>query len=139
MFLKLKKESSGYPSWVQSEEDKDKYIEDYGRAEGIALDKASIFINSGQRTLVKLKFNTMWGKWAQKQNKAQTTIVNSKKEFYELLKSSGTDVTILIFPYDEVALVTWKYSEDKVDAGENVNVAVAAYVNPKLGSNYTST
>jgi len=28
MFLKLKQELSGYPSWVQSEEHKDKYIED---------------------------------------------------------------------------------------------------------------
>ena len=41
MFLILEQESSGYPSWVQSEEDKDRYIEDYRRAEGIALDKAS--------------------------------------------------------------------------------------------------
>jgi hypothetical protein len=32
MFLKLKLESSGYPSSVQSEENKDQYIEDYGRA-----------------------------------------------------------------------------------------------------------
>jgi len=55
MFLKLKKESSGYPSWVKSEADKDKYIEDYRRAEGIALDKASIYKNTGQRTLAKLK------------------------------------------------------------------------------------
>ena len=31
MFLKLRHESSGYPSWVQSEVDKDTYIEDYGR------------------------------------------------------------------------------------------------------------
>ena len=42
MFLKLKQESSGYPSWVHSEDDKDRYIEDYRRAEGIALEKASI-------------------------------------------------------------------------------------------------
>jgi len=28
MYVKLKKESSGYPSWLQSEADKDKYIED---------------------------------------------------------------------------------------------------------------
>ena len=39
MFLKLKQESSGYPSWVQSEDVKDRHIEDYRRAEGIALDK----------------------------------------------------------------------------------------------------
>jgi len=42
MFLKLKQESSGYPSWVQSEDDKDKYIVDYRRTEGIAIVKASI-------------------------------------------------------------------------------------------------
>jgi len=47
MFLKLKQESSSYPSWVQSEENKDIYIEDYRRAEGIALDKASISKNAG--------------------------------------------------------------------------------------------
>ena len=55
MFLTLKQESSGYPSWVQSEENKGKYIEDYRRAEGIALDKASISKNAGQPTLAKLK------------------------------------------------------------------------------------
>jgi hypothetical protein len=42
MFLKLKQESSGYPSWVRTKEDKDKYSADYRRAEGISLDKASI-------------------------------------------------------------------------------------------------
>jgi hypothetical protein len=47
MFLKLKQESSGYPSWVQSEEDKDRCIKEYRRAEGIALDKASISKNAG--------------------------------------------------------------------------------------------
>jgi len=47
MFLKLKHESSGYPSWVQSDADKDKYIEGYRRAEGIALDKSSISKNVG--------------------------------------------------------------------------------------------
>jgi hypothetical protein len=128
MFLKLKQESSGYPSWVQSEEDKDRYIEEYRRAEGIALDKASISKNAGQRTLAKLKLNSMWGKWAQNQNKTQTTLVTSEKEFYELLTSPGIEVTNLMFLNDDVAWVSWRYSEGNVAAGKNVNVAVAAYV-----------
>jgi len=52
----------------------------------------------------------MWGKWAQNQNKTQTTIVDSEKEFYELLTSPGTEVTNLIFPNNEVAWISWKYS-----------------------------
>ena len=54
IFLILKQESSGYPSWVQSAADKDRYIEEYRRAERIALNKASISKSAGQRTLAKL-------------------------------------------------------------------------------------
>ena len=57
MFLKLKQESSGFPSWVQSEDDKDRYIDDYRRSEGIALDKAPISKNSRQNfSKVEIKF-----------------------------------------------------------------------------------
>jgi hypothetical protein len=50
----------------------------------------------------------MWGKWAQNQNRTQTTIVDSEKEFYELLTRPGTEVTNLIFPNNEVAWDSWK-------------------------------
>jgi len=52
----------------------------------------------------------MWGKWAQRQIKIQTTIVNYEKEFYELLTSPGSEVTNLTFLNKEVAWVSWKYS-----------------------------
>ena len=58
----------------------------------------------------------------------QTTIGDSEKEFYELLTSAGTEVINLVFPNNEVAWVSWKYSENNVPAGKNVNVAGAAYV-----------
>ena len=51
MFLKLKKNSSGYQSCVQSEADNDTYIEDYRRAEGIALDKAQFTKMRGKEIL----------------------------------------------------------------------------------------
>ena len=37
-FLKLKAEANGYPSWVQSSSDKDRYIEEFKQKEGILLD-----------------------------------------------------------------------------------------------------
>jgi len=71
----------------------------------------------------------MWGKSANNQNNAQTTLVTSVKEFYELLTSPGTEVTNLIFLNDNVVWVIWKHPEDNVATEINVNVAVAAYVN----------
>jgi len=128
----LKKESSGYPPWTQSEDDNFRYIEDYRRAERIALDKKSILKNAGQHTLAKLKLNSMWGKWAQDQNKTKTTIMVSEKEFYVHLTCLGTEVTNIIFPNDDVACVSSKYSEDNIAVGKTVNVAVAAYVTTQV-------
>ena len=70
----------------------------------------------------------MWGNWAQNQNKTQTTIVDPEKEFYEVLTCPGTDVTNLIFQKDDVVWFSWKFSEDNLAAGKNVNFADAAYV-----------
>jgi len=68
------------------------------------------------------------GQRAQNLKKIQTNIVNSEKAIYELLTSLGTEVTNLIYPNNEVAWVSWKYYEDNLATGKNVNVAVAAYV-----------
>ena len=43
----------------------------------------------------------MWGKWAQNQNKTQTSLDTSEKKFYE--QSPGSEVTNLVFPNEEGA------------------------------------
>jgi len=59
MFLKLKQESSSYQTWVQSEEDTDRYIDVYRRAEGITLDKACISKKCGATNFgrTEIEFN----------------------------------------------------------------------------------
>jgi hypothetical protein len=37
--LKIKQEASGYPAWVESEEEKDRYIQDYYDKEGMIRQK----------------------------------------------------------------------------------------------------
>ena len=51
-----------------------------------------------------------------------------RERVYELLTCPGTEVTNLKLPNNDVALVSWKYFEDNIAVGKNVNVAVAAYV-----------
>jgi len=53
-FLKLKGEARGYPSWVRSPEDEERYIQSFRESEGIELDKASIKYNAAKRGLAKL-------------------------------------------------------------------------------------
>jgi len=81
VFLKLKQGSSGYPSWVYSEDDKDKYIEVYRRAEGIALDKASISKHAGQRTLAKLKLNSVLANGHKTRARPREPLLPQRKSF----------------------------------------------------------
>jgi len=68
------------------------------------------------------------GKWAQNQNKTQTTFVTTVEELYEFVTNLGTEVINLIFPNLDVVWLSWKYSEDNIAAGNNVNVAMAVYI-----------
>ena len=60
-FLKLNAEASGYPSWLRSPEEEERYIQSFRESEGIEMDKASIKYNAAKRGLAKLCLNPMWG------------------------------------------------------------------------------
>ncbi len=70
--LKIKQEASGYPAWVESEEEKDRYLQDYYDKEGIRLDKNNIKSNSGLKALSKLFLNSQWGRYAMQTLKIRT-------------------------------------------------------------------
>ena len=52
-WLKIKQESSGYPGWVRTNEDKMRYVQQYEEHEGIKLDRTMIVKNPGRKATVK--------------------------------------------------------------------------------------
>ena len=43
----MKMEASGWPSWVKSDEDRQKYLDDFEEREGFSLDASKISKNPG--------------------------------------------------------------------------------------------
>ena len=62
-FLKTKQEASGYPPDCVTDEQKQRYVEEYERHEGIQLNHEKIEHNPGLRYLAKLILNSLWGKY----------------------------------------------------------------------------
>ena len=60
-FLKIKQEASGYPKDCVTDEQKQRYIDEYYEHEGIRLDPEKIKYNPGLRSLAKLMLNSLWG------------------------------------------------------------------------------
>jgi hypothetical protein len=111
-FLKLKADASGYPRWVRTPSDEDKYIERFRQSEGIVLDKDSIGHNASKRGLAKLCLNSMWGKLAENPTKAHTQIISDPQELYRFLATPGIEVATLLFAGDSVSWILWRHAEE---------------------------
>lgn len=86
-FLKFKQQSSGYPDWIRTREDRDKYIEDYETNEGVILQASEISKNPGLLSLSKMFLNSLWGKLGQRLNMMQTSFIHSSEteKFFKLI------------------------------------------------------
>lgn len=66
MLLKIKQESSGWPTNCDTSEQKEEYIREYFDREGIKLDPDLISKNPGRRQVAKLALNSLWGRYVLK-------------------------------------------------------------------------
>ena len=128
MWLKIKQESSGWPSWCLNEEDKQRYIEEYLTSEKVQLEYDKIEKNEALRFIAKIMLNSFWGKLAQRPNQPRTAIINTYDEYFDLITDSDKEITGEIMVTDDVLILTWEYIEPKLDIVKNYNIAVGSYV-----------
>jgi len=103
-FLKLKTEVSGYPEWVRTPEDEDRYISNFHASEGIRLDKKVIRTNPAKCGLVNLFLNSMWGKLTERNNRTKSKMISDPHELDNFLATLDIKVANLMFASDDVSL-----------------------------------
>ena len=134
LWLKHKQQASGWPAWCVTDEQKQKYINDYEKYEGIRLEGDQIKKNEGLRSLAKLLLNSMWGKMGQKPNKSKITYVAQCTEYVEMLTNNALEITDLFNVNDEHIAVLWKQKSDFVQSLPNTNVVLAVTTAPSSQS-----
>lgn len=127
-FLKIKQEASGYPNWVSTEEDKNLFIEEFYKHEGIILSKEIIMENSGKKALAKLMLNSQWGRYAMQSNKTQSKFITTCEDLYKVFLNKQFEVKDLIFPTDEVAIAFYENKKEMHWGSNQTNVVLAAFV-----------
>ena len=126
-FLKLKKEASGYPPHIKTEQEKDKYIQEYLDHEGILLDKESIVKNAGLRSLSKLALNSFYGKFGQRTNMKKTVFIKDIKTLMNTLTHPSKLLMDFHIMNDDVIQVEYQHTEDFEQQSFNTNVTIAAF------------
>ena len=152
LFAKIKTESSNFPSWVKTEADKDVYISNFEKYEGVLLDKTAICHNSGLRSLAKLCLNSFWGYLGKSDSFVQDKFYNDGGNFIKDFIDPGKDISDFHFINDQILHVAYKTGDNYKGDDVRTNVVLAAFttsiarlhlyqVIEKLGRNclYTDT
>lgn len=130
-FMKYKEEASGWPSHVNTPEERQQYIDNFYEKEGIKLDENNIKKNPGMRSVMKLMLNSLWGKFGMKTNKTQVKFINNKREWYEMLHNKEYDIHDINMDIPNTLTVYYSINTkcyDGDNTNNNINVAIAAFV-----------
>ncbi|KAG8147234.1 putative DNA polymerase protein [Naja naja] len=127
MHLRQKQEASGYPDWCKTEEDKEHYVRDYKKNEGVQLRREHIEYNPAKRQIAKLFLNSLWGKFGQSTNHLTTTVVTEPEELFMYLFVPYYEVSSCEFVDDEAAVLTWKAAKNQPTKSTCTNVFIASF------------
>ncbi|KAJ8909911.1 hypothetical protein NQ315_014918 [Exocentrus adspersus] len=111
-----------------TDEEKDKYIEEFLEKEDVRLEFNEIVENPGLRSLAKLILNSFWGKLGQRENQPKTKIIRSPEEFFGMLTNPSIYVNAVLPINEDTLVVNWEHKEETYDPLATVNVVLAAYV-----------
>ena len=126
-WLKIKQEASGWPAGVDTEDQKQKYIQDYFEQEGIQLEYDKIEKNPGLRTLAKMMLNSMWGKFGQRLNKTQVQPFHDPQAFHRFLDTDSLDVRHVSVINDDLVETHYQYQDEDIPVSPNLNIFVACF------------
>jgi hypothetical protein len=127
-FLKLKQESSGWPSWVHTDADRERYIHEFKENEGIELDKNKIAFNSGMRQVAKLCLTSHWGRFGMQTNKSKIKILTETSEWYKIINNDNYIVHGVLASTPDIIQVSVSENTSLHVGSYHNSVALAAFV-----------
>ncbi|KAK0408379.1 hypothetical protein QR680_003918 [Steinernema hermaphroditum] len=127
-YLKVKQSqtASGYPSWVQTDDDKLKYIDDYFNAMGIRLDPSKISKNEGLRWIAKLALNSFWEKLGQRAILTQTEYVKDRADLWRLITTHGQRIVSMHMYGEFVCAVRFQLEDYAISTNPSSSASLAA-------------
>lgn len=108
-FIARKDEASGYPPYVKTEEDKQRFIDTYFWSQNILLDKDKIQANKAKRFVAKQCTNNFWGKLGENSAKwVQCELATSAKDLYKIINDPTKSLKNFHIISQDSCLLEWQ-------------------------------
>jgi len=126
-WLKIKQESGGWPSWCDTDDKKQTYIDRYKEREGIDLEREQIKKNPGRKATAKLMLNSFWGKFGERQNKPKTEAITSPSVLFKRLTGSSLNISQIRLCNDDLLEIVSTSEDDAAMMSTKTNIFIAAF------------
>jgi hypothetical protein len=126
LFFKLKEESSGFPDYCRTDQEKHQYVQAVYEHEGVLLNIENMHPNPGYRTIAKLCLNSFWGKFSQRNRMRQTEYIEDPYEYFKLLTDQDKTISNVQFISDRMVRLDYMMEKEFAEPLAQTNVAVAA-------------
>ena len=124
-WLKIKQESAGWPSWCQTDDQKQEYKRLYKENEGIELQ--NVQKNPGRKQVAKLMLNSFWGKFGERTNKSKVLQLKQPHELFNILTDGANHVQSLRICNDDILEVVYKQTDANDQPNPKTNIFIAAF------------
>ncbi|CAL2039315.1 unnamed protein product [Caenorhabditis brenneri] len=119
--------SSGWPSNVNTKEEKEAFVKQYKEKENIDLSDHSRFEkNPGKRAVAKLMLNSLWGKFAQNVDRETTSIISDPCKLWRLVYETDTVIS-LVRCVNDVLIVKHKKQVETLESLKTSAMQLATY------------
>lgn len=122
----MKIEASDWPSWCQTDNDKERYIKMYYEQEGITLKPENICKNAARKQISKSAICSLWGKTAERQNKTKCTFVNTAEDLAKFLNDPTKRLKNFHIINEDVIVLEHDRVEGYWESDDFSNIAVAS-------------
>ncbi|CAL2047011.1 unnamed protein product [Caenorhabditis brenneri] len=127
--IQLKHESSGWPRENMTPEEKETYIEEIHKRDGVRLVMENVKKADNMREMAKLFLNTCWGKFAENPIKHESKLFETLDHVSqsEYMSDQGYDVTGIKDWEQGITLVTRKAKIESVLTKPFTNIVIGIY------------
>jgi hypothetical protein len=126
-FMKMKIHASGFDPEMKTKEQQQQFITECRDIFNIIIDRSQMNPNPAKRTLAKLANNSLWGKFAERDNLSRTVTTDSPAVLRNLLDNPKLDVMSIDLLTKDVIMITYKKHKDFIESNNTNNLAVAAW------------
>ena len=95
-FMALKIQASGWPEGCDTQEQREHYMAEVKKYDGIIIDPTKVNKNPALRTLSKLILNSFWGKFGEKTLRSKTQLIYDYSDLIKLCTDPTKEVNSLI-------------------------------------------